>query len=303
VEGDSISAPAVTLKNALSGEDKMKTFLKCFIVILLLSMGIIWGSFSYAQDAVTETPAEQATPLEPGLKAIPEDLTADLNVAFYSKYVWRGLELSKDSLVIFPSVTIGYKGFAVNVWVDFDTDFNNQPRGKKSETKIQETDLTLTYSSKINPLKLEYTLGWIYYDTDGFDGESPTTNQEVFVTLALDLLLKPTLSVYREIETGEAWYTSLSLSHGFKIYKDWTWDVGGWVSYYNNKSTEDFSDLHDGNVWTGLTIPVNSYFSVIPKVQYSFPLSSDARERIKANSFNGHDSDFFYGGITFDLKL
>ncbi|SEM13597.1 hypothetical protein SAMN04489760_1055 [Syntrophus gentianae] len=280
----------------------MKAFVQGVAVIVLLMLGIILGTYSYAQDAAPEKAVEQ-TILKPGMKAIPEDLTANFNAAFYSKYVWRGLELSKDSLVIFPSVTVGYKGFAVNVWVDFDTDFNNPARGKEDETKIQETDLTLTYSNKISPLKLDYTVGWIYYDTDGFNGDSPTTNQEVFVTLALDLLLKPTLSVYREIETGEAWYTSLSVSHGFKIYQDWTWDMGGWVSYYNNKSTEDFSDLHDGNVWTGLTVPVNSFFSIIPKIQYSFPLSSNARERIKASSFNGRDSDFFYGGISFDFKI
>ena len=52
-----------------------------------------------------------------------------------------------------------------------------------------------------------------------------------------------------------------------------------------------------------LTIPVNSYFSIIPKIQYSFPLSSTARKRIEANSFNGQDSNFLYGGLIFDLKF
>jgi hypothetical protein len=282
-------------------------------VSLILFMCLVF--YSYAQDIAPENPtasekpavpekgAEQATPEKPATKTLPADLTANLNTTFYSKYVWRGLELSKNSLVIFPSLTIGYKGFSFNVWVDFDTDYNNPPPGKSSKANLQETDLTLTYTNKIKPLKMDYTLGWIYYHTDGFYGDSSTNNQEVFVTFAFDIPLKPTLSVYREIQTGVAWYTSLALSHSFKIYKEWTWDMGGWISYIYNKSTEDISAMDDGNIWTGFTIPVNSYFSIIPKIQYSFPLSSTARKRIEAASFNGKDSNFLYGGLVFDLKF
>ena len=189
------------------------------------------------------------------------------------------------------------------MWADYDTEYNNPPPGKKSESNLQETDLTLTYTNKIKPLKMDYTLGWIYYDTDGFYGDSNTSNQEVFATFAFDFPLKPTLSVYNEIEIGQAWYFSLALSHGFKIYKNWSLDVGGWVSYLYNKSTENITAMHDGNLWMGLTIPVNSYFSITPKIQYSFPLSSTSRDRIEANSFNGKDSNFVYGGLIFDLKF
>ena len=242
----------------------MKKVMLCIMSFVLM---MFLGSYSYAQDAVPGKPNEQATQEKPAEHVYQlQDFTANLNTTFYSKYVWRGLELSKDSLVIFPSLTIGYKGFALNVWVDLDTEFNNPPPGKKSKAKLQETDLTLTYTNKIKPLKMDYTLGWIYYDTDGFYGDTSTNNQEVFVTLAFDIPLKPTLSVYREIQTGAAWYTSLALSHSFKIYKEWTWDMGGWISYIYNKSTEDISAMDDGNIWMGLTIPVNSYFSIIPKI-------------------------------------
>ena len=48
--------------------------------------------------------------------------SADLSVSLSSKYVWRGYELSKDSVVIQPSLTVGYKGFAANFWGNLDTD-------------------------------------------------------------------------------------------------------------------------------------------------------------------------------------
>ena len=51
------------------------------------------------------------------------------------------------------------------------------------------------------------------------------------MTLGLDVLLKPTFSVYQEIELGQAWYFNLGLSHSFAVYKDWSLDLAGTVSY------------------------------------------------------------------------
>lgn len=49
--------------------------------------------------------------------------SADASVAFLSKYVWRGFELSDDSIVIQPSMTVAYKGFGMNLWGNLDTDY------------------------------------------------------------------------------------------------------------------------------------------------------------------------------------
>jgi hypothetical protein len=68
--------------------------------------------------------------------------SANLNVSFFSQYVWRGYELSKDSFVIFPSLTVGYKGFDLNVWVDFDTHYKGT-----GTHELWETDWVLTYSN------------------------------------------------------------------------------------------------------------------------------------------------------------
>jgi len=53
--------------------------------------------------------------------------TLSADVAFLSQYIWRGYELSKDSLVIQPSVTVAYKGFSLNLWGNFDTDVYEGP--------------------------------------------------------------------------------------------------------------------------------------------------------------------------------
>jgi len=289
----------------------MKASLRTISLSILMVIGMGLGTYSYAQDAPPVAPVEAAPPA--GMKLIPEDLTADLNLSLYSQYIWRGYALSKDSLVIFPQLTVGYKGFAITAWVDLDTRFGGN---NERDFKLQETDVIATYSNSYAPWKLNYTLGWILYDyqpsqnvvvpagavADDVIHVKDTKTQEIFVTLGLDTLLKPTFSVYQEIEAGHAWYFQLGISHSLAVYKDWSLDLAATASYYNNKSFNNFSDLHDGNISAGLKIPINKFLSIKPNLQYSFPLSAAASREIKAGSLSPHNN-FVYGGLIFDLAI
>ena len=170
--------------------------------------------------------------------------------------------------------------------------------------------MTVSYSNSYEPWKLNYTVGWILYDYQPTDRQcdgtiTDTKNQELFLTLGLDTLLKPTFSVYNEIEIGQAWYFSLGVSHSFPVYKDWSLDLGGWVSYlHDNSARDDFSNFHDGNISAGLKIPINNYLSIKPNLQYSFPLSSDAADANQGSEASVTiNNNFVYGGIIFDLAI
>ena len=291
----------------------MKASFRTIFLSFLIIIGMGLGTFARAEDVAVNPACLTAEAPKPTGKLIPEDLTADLNVSLYSQYIWRGLELSRDSFVIFPTMTIAYKGFAVNLWADLDTNFGTGIEDR--HFKLQETDVTVSYSNSYEPWKLNYTLGWILYDYQPTAGNADRTitdtkNQELFLTLGLNTLLKPTFSVYNEIELGQAWYFNLGLSHSFAVYKDWSLDVGGWVSYLYDHSvpagTKGFSNFHDGNVSAGLKIPINTYLSVKPNLQYSFALSGDAAQRIRDNSealFHHRQDNFVYGGIILDLAI
>ncbi|MFT5731271.1 MAG: hypothetical protein ACI8PB_005468 [Desulforhopalus sp.] len=97
--------------------------------------------------------------------------TIDLTIGLYNQYVWRGYELSKDSLVIQPSFSVDYKGFGVNLWGDFDTDQYDLDTGNWNET-----GLTISYSGAVSGVT--YDIGYIYYALE--DGEEDT--QEVYTT-------------------------------------------------------------------------------------------------------------------------
>jgi hypothetical protein len=221
---------------------------------------------------------------------------ADLNVSFFSQYIWRGYELSRDSLVIFPSLTVGYKGFNVNVWTDMDTHY--QPT---KAHELWETDLITTYS---NSWKfISGTFGWIFYDTDAGDA------QELFLILGFDTILTPTLSVWREIQNvNPTWYLKCQLSHRFELNNGWSIDLGGWVSYLDIQDTSDPHKgwWHDGNVYATLNIPLGDYITISPQVNYTFPLSQGANKwLLDANvaGMDSYESQFVYGGIIFDLAI
>jgi uncharacterized protein (TIGR02001 family) len=241
------------------------------------------------------------------MEEVEEDRpTIGADVAFLSQYIWRGLEFSDSSLVIQPSITAGYKGFSLNLWGNLDTSFDD---GVEKKSTLNETDVTFGYDTTIGDL-FNVGGGYIYYGLDGIDD-----TYEFYGTLGLNVLLAPTLTVYRDIGSVQGWYIHLGISHSFALPHEMSLDLAGSVAYYHSDSdnlleyddslqptTDRYRSLHDGNLSARLTIPFAEYFSVTPTVAYSFPLSSDADNLIEATSLSGNSS-FFYGGVVFSMAF
>jgi hypothetical protein len=168
--------------------------------------------------------------------------------------------------------------------------------------------MTISYDKSFGIVSLG--LGYIYYGLDAIDD-----SQEVYLSLGLDTLLSPSLTVYREIAHLPSWYISLGISHSFELPKEMTLDLAGSIGYYAsddddfvkvddnlNPTTDKYNALHNGLISVGLTIPFWEYFSVTPIIAYSFPLTDDADNLIKSSSFSDK-SDFFYGGITASISF
>jgi len=231
--------------------------------------------------------------------------SASADVGVFSQYIWRGYELSKDSVVIQPSITVGYKDVSLNLWGNLDTNVYSDTR---DEAQFNETDLTLSYDKSFGIVSMG--VGYIYYALDAIDD-----SQEVYLSVGLDTLLSPTLTVYREISHLPSWYISLGISHSFELPKGITLDLGGSVGYYasdddafvevddnGNATTDKYNAFHNGLISVGLTIPVGKYFSVVPMIAYSFPLTNEADNLIKSSSLSDN-SDFVFGGVTASLSF
>jgi hypothetical protein len=206
--------------------------------------------------------------------------------------------MSKDSIVLQPSMTVAYKGFSANLWGNLDTD----PYSTDGDLakKWNETDMTLAYGWDMGPASL--SVGYIYYALDAADD-----SQEFFASAALNVLLTPTLTVYRDFDAYEGWYTTLGISHSFPVQGDITLDLGAQASYLavdeEDEKGDSYSNFHDGVLSLGFTVPVSTLITINPKLSYTFALSNDAQELMKAGSKDGNDDSFIYGGVSVSMAF
>lgn len=227
--------------------------------------------------------------------------TAGVDMGFFSQYIWRGFELSKNSLVIQPSVTVGYKGVNLNVWGNLDT--NNYVA---DQSQFNETDVTLSYTKTLGMFNLSG--GYIYYGL-----ESVTDSQELYASVGLNTILKPTITIYREVGSTPAWYVNVGVSHSLEVVNKITFDMAASAGYYYsdddsfheaNNVNSKYRELHNGLISAGFTIPFLEYFSVKPMLAYSFPLSSKAKDYLEeANQAYSRDASFLYGGVTLSMAF
>ncbi len=283
----------------------MKTkIIKMVLTLLLLSVAFIpWSAFGAEEKVADITPGTgtDAAKLDKVEETDRPELSAD--VSFLSQYIWRGYGLSKDSLVIQPSITAGFKGFALNLWGNLDTD-NEAYNG----SKWNETDLTFSYGHSFGIVGLE--TGYIYYALDGIDD-----SKEFYLSAGVDVLLAPTLTVYREVSTLQGWYVHLGLSHSFELPYEMSLDLGATFAYYGSDNDnmveyrtdgtathERFSGLHDGLLSVSWAIPFYKYFTVTPSIAWAFPLSNSASNEMAALSLDGR-SNHVFGGVTLSMAF
>jgi hypothetical protein len=234
------------------------------------------------------------------LYAEEDSVTGSASVGVFNQYVFRGYELSSNSIVIQPAMTISYKGFSAGFWGNIDSNEHatqsfvpNRPN-KKS---FNETDFTLSYTYGVG--KFTLTGGYIYYNT-----KYTAETEELFASVSYDIITKPTLVIYRDITAYPGTYINLSLSHSLPVYKEITVDLGASAGYLSGNDEywrteggtgKKYRAFHDGMVKAGFTLPIAKNLSVQPVAQYWFPLSNKAKRH--GYCPNGHLDDTFVAGI------
>ena len=254
--------------------------------------------------------AEEATAKE-------DSVSGEAALSVLSAYIWRGQELPRHSIVLQPSATISYKGFSANAWANIDT----RPYSAADENhsaNLTEADITLSYFRKL--WLINAGVGYIYYALNApYSGASdPLDSQELFVSVGLDTLLSPTLTVYKEIDHYHQWYILLGVSHTFQFNDMIGLKLAGSVSSLKSEDAsmypkfdsdalatdKKFNNFHDGTFSVSLPLTLTKHVTITPLVTYVFPLSSDARYEMKGRGLQGrlNPSDrkdsFLCGGIT-----
>ncbi|MBN1474614.1 MAG: hypothetical protein JW914_08370 [Syntrophaceae bacterium] len=245
-----------------------------------------------------------------------EKVSGEIAASILSAYIWRGQELTRHSVVLQPSIMVSYRGFAASLWCNLDTKPYTVD-GHKNSSNFTETDVTLSYSRAFGILQAG--VGYIYYGLSGSaaGGEDLLDSQEIFVSLGLDTLLAPTLTVYKEIDHYHQWYATLGISHTFSLHEKIGLKLAANVSYLksedattypefdkNSAATDKkFNNFHDGVFSVSLPVTVIKTLTITPTLSYVFPLSDDAKYEMRGRGLKGtanpsdRDSSYFYGGI------
>ncbi len=266
------------------------------------------------QSGPEQKPAEQ--------KPEEDKVTGEIDLSVLSAYIWRGQELTRNSVVVQPAATFSYKGFSVNVWGNLDTKPYSAANANYGG-KYTETDFTVSYSKKFGILQV--TPGYIYYALGApYSGATaPLDSQEVFLTLGLDTILSPTLTAYKEIDHYHQWYFLLGISHTFALHEKVGLKLSASASYllsadettyakYDSNSlttTDKFNNFHDGTISICLPVAVTKSLTVTPTASYVFPLSDDAKYEMKGRGLQGavapsdKNSSFLYGGVTLSFTF
>jgi uncharacterized protein (TIGR02001 family) len=276
-------------------------FMRYSLPVLLAGLILIWG---LPGRAAAEEAAEQEKPDRPEVSA---------SVDMLSQYVWRGLALSRGSVVFQPSMTIGYKGFSANIWGNFDTDERN-PFGatnpNRKAAKWNETDFTASYSKEV--LKnLTLTGGLVYYALDS--NNSAYDSFEVFGGVAYAFpWFEVGFQAFREVANLPGWYLtwyvskSITLPVNLKFLADkpsldllasWSAELSGSKTAFPTKSGGYYESLHAGLVSAGLNIPVHKHVTITPKVMYWYALGGQSTYTIRTLSWDSQHNHIL-GGVS-----
>jgi len=299
-----------------------QTMKKIITVVMLLLMIAALPLTSWAEELKQAAPAAAPEQKPAEQKPAEDKVTGEVAASILSAYIWRGQELSRHSVVIQPSATASYKGFTANIWGNMDTRAY-APGDEKYGSNFTETDVTLSYSRKFGIVQVGG--GYIYYGLAAAAPGGPDLldSQELFVSVGLDTILAPTLTVYKEIDHYHQWYATLGVSHTFALHEKVGLKLAATASYllstdettyakYDSDSlatTDKFNNFHDGVVSISLPVNVISSLTVTPTVSYVFPLSDDAKYEMKARGLQGaavpsdRDSAYLYGGVTLSFAF
>ena len=250
-------------------------------------------------------------------------ITGEVAAGVLSAYIWRGQEMTRHGVVIEPSATIGYRGFSFSIWGNIDARPYSAGEDKHS-AHLSETDVILSYMHKFGIVSLG--AGYIYYGLAALypGGTDPLDAQELFVTMSVNTLLAPTLTVYKEIDHYHQWYATLGVSHTFALHERVGLKLAGQISYLKSEDettypkfdsdslamADKFNNFHDAMVTVSLPFTVTKNITITPLLTYVFPLSNDARYEMKARGLQGtlypsdrDSSSFLYGGVNFSFAF
>jgi len=294
---------------------------KYFMVMgLIFSLVLCWSPAGLADEAAQEKAADlKKVEAKAEAATEPEKPQWNIQTDILSQYVWRGIALSRNSVVVQPSFTGTYKGFAVNVWNNFDLSEKNPFSLNRPNSKTahwNETDLTFSYTREVYT-NLTLTGGTIIYLLD--QANSAYNSVEIYGGADYKLpWFNFGVAVYREVNhfpgTFLQWYIHRAIDlpwiEGMNLDLLASWsaefsnDKAAFPVFDSAGNVEDkfYRSLHAGYLGATLNIPVGKYVVVAPKIQYWYGLGGQSTGTLNALSWDGQHNHIL-GGVNLAVNF
>ncbi|MCE5322258.1 hypothetical protein LLG46_02960 [bacterium] len=215
-----------------------------------------------------------------------EGLSTNVDLAYVSKYVWRGTVPNPDP-AFQPSITISNpSGLSFNFWASMDTTNISGNSGN-----FTEEDYTLTYAWK------SMSAGYIYY---AFPNTTYPSTQELFFNTPLGSKLPISLALNYDFDEAKGLYGALSTSYDYAMKGGNSMSLSAKLGFASSGYNDFYFYGADKTGLVDLVLGVSMPFEsgkmkITPSVTYSTVVNSDLKDALSAN---GVDENNFIAGLT-----
>jgi hypothetical protein len=229
-----------------------------------------------------------------GASAMAAELDVSLSADFFDKYIWRGQMLGLSG-VVQPSVTVGKAGASLNVWGNMPMT-SEDPAGKP--WAFNELDYTLDYSGEAGIVG--YSTGFILYTFPRpvINQPTPKTTNEIYGSVGFDVLLSPSVTVYKDIKEIGGWYINAGIGHSIPLGDMLALDLSASLGWGDNKYNRGYwsgasGGLNDLALTAALPLDVGGGVSVVPSIGYVTIVEGKLRD---TNTY-GPRKDYLIAGV------
>lgn len=258
-----------------------RTLSQCLVTAVAAAS--VFSAAAFADDASADKKTADLIPIK-----------MKLDSTYASKYVWRGIQQTKDS-VFQPALTFtDTSGLSYNVWANMNSSSNSVNSGK-----LIEVDHTFNYTYAVKSMSMNS--GFVYYM---FPNTTSPDTAEVYTSACLGGMFSPAVAVNYDFDKAKGAY--FSFSGGYNCNMPWmkkvanTLTLSAKVSYatsgYNkywfyNTNKSAFTDYL---LTASIPFTVGKGISVVPSINYNSVIDSDLRNAVKGA---GLDADNLYGSL------
>lgn len=200
------------------------------------------------------------------------EVEGDAYVGVFDKYLWRGFNLSGSQPVAQGGADFSANGFTLSFWSN--AQLKNDSDEGYDAGEINETDIILDYSFDIGET------AWVSVGNMHYSLDAAEDTNELYLSVGLNVLLNPSLTVYWDWDKSEAdgLYYVFSIGHDIELTDALSIGLTASAAYNqeNYSVDESYSEWHNAELGLTVDYAVTEQLSLSPSFTYSTPLSDEA---------------------------